>query len=526
MKQTQTSAVDLKGKMSRATVSKSRADKSKDKDKDRGGSTSVPVPPVNTDVIPGRFTETDWGTLLDKEEGEDFSVDIVGDIVNSALHIIYENYIQRQLYPYTVTQARDAILQIIEWQFLARDEGEETPEDNFTWQEEEEPQPSVPDAWAQGSVPRQPPPPLSPPASEADTDVTSVSRISEPEILEDLPTSINETGTIVEADETYAPVERPTETKEEEAKEEDTEETKMASEKPVEAKPRKFKYKPYRGPLRSAGLRGITKTLDETDKELDLAEQRARDPTPEKKDIFEHMPSSCHSILKVQAGRPPGSKDVTYDDKGNVVSVIRLDPERLPSHRVRTKFAIVDPAVEAAHARLIAMRTGRYISSTDKALKTNGFTAKSSNEPTEYIRSGQNSKGGGQVMASAMTVGSSNTMTMQMRAAYESNAISGGITPLPPPLIESMELSPGVVVKEGNRVKRGPKLQLRHGEAVTSAKLRSLRSIGVRDGNGHQQLTVAQILSSQSPILRPLHSTEPVPPIVPRPSHSPQESAV
>ena len=60
MKQTQTSAVDLKGKMSRATVSKSRADKSKDKDKDRGGSTSVPVPPVNTDVIPGRFTETDW----------------------------------------------------------------------------------------------------------------------------------------------------------------------------------------------------------------------------------------------------------------------------------------------------------------------------------------------------------------------------------------------------------------------------------------------------------------------------------
>ena len=40
--------------------------------------------------------------------------------------------------------------------------------------------------------------------------------------------------------------------------------------------------------------------------------------------------------------------------------------------RVKTKFAIVDPAVEAAHARLIAMRTGRYISSTDKASNTNG----------------------------------------------------------------------------------------------------------------------------------------------------------
>ncbi|XP_071808551.1 uncharacterized protein [Asterias amurensis] len=501
--------------MSRATVSKSRADKSKDKDKDRGGSTSVPVPPVNTDVIPGRFTETDWGSLLDKEEGEDFIVDIVGDVVNSALHIIYENYIQKQLYPYTVTQARDAILQIIEWQFLARDEGEEIPEENFTWQEEEEPQPCIPDAWAQGSVPRQPQPPVSPAMSEADTEVTSISRLSEPEILDDLPTTINETtGTIAEADETYAPVPKPEQIKEEameEVKDENTSEPEKTE--PVEVKPRKPKYKPHRGPLRSAGLRNITKTLDETDLELQLAEQQQRDPTPEKKDIFEHMPSSCHSILKVQAGRPPGSKDVTYDEKGNVVSVIKLDAERLPSHRVKTKFAIVDPAVEAAHARLIAMRTGRYISSTDKASNTNGS-----------VRNGQNSKTGGNIMASAMTVGSGNTMTTHMRTAFESNTVSGGITPLPPPLIESMELSPGVIVKEGNRIKRGPKLQLRHGEAVTSAKLRSLRPIG-RDGNTQQQITVEHILSSRSPILRPLHSTEPIPPIIHRPS-PPQESAV
>lgn len=46
--------------MSRQSVSKSRADKTKEKDKDRGGSTSVPVPPVNSDVVLGRFTETDW----------------------------------------------------------------------------------------------------------------------------------------------------------------------------------------------------------------------------------------------------------------------------------------------------------------------------------------------------------------------------------------------------------------------------------------------------------------------------------
>lgn len=52
--------------------------------------------------------------MLDKEDGEDFVVDVVGDIIDSALNVIYDNYIQTQLFPYTVLQARDAILQIIE----------------------------------------------------------------------------------------------------------------------------------------------------------------------------------------------------------------------------------------------------------------------------------------------------------------------------------------------------------------------------------------------------------------------------
>ena len=77
-----------------------------------------------------------------------------------------------------------------------------------------------------------------------------------------------------------------------------------------------------------------------------------------------------------------------------------------------------------------------------------------------------------------------------------------------------MELSPGVVVKEGNRIKRGPKLQLRNSD-VTSAKLRSLRPVAA-DVNGHK-LTVAEIITSQSPVLRPLQSTDPIPPIIPRP---------
>ena len=47
-------------------------------------------------------------------------------------------------------------------------------------------------------------------------------------------------------------------------------------------------------------------------------------------------------------------------------------------------------------------------------------------------------------------------------ASNQYGRANDGVTPLPPPLIEAMELAPGVVVKEGDRVKRGPR-QVRTG---------------------------------------------------------------
>jgi hypothetical protein len=42
---------------------------------------------------------------------------------------------------------------------------------------------------------------------------------------------------------------------------------------------------------------------------------------------------------------------------------------------VRTNFTIVDPAVEAAQARLEAMRTGRFVPSSQKKSKNKFMTA-------------------------------------------------------------------------------------------------------------------------------------------------------
>ena len=75
--------------------------------------------------------------MLDHDDGDEFVTDIIEEVCTSALDIIYKNYIEKQLIPYTVSQARDAIVQIIEWQFLTRDEGEGNVETDPGWIEDE-----------------------------------------------------------------------------------------------------------------------------------------------------------------------------------------------------------------------------------------------------------------------------------------------------------------------------------------------------------------------------------------------------
>ena len=52
--------------------------------------------------------------MLEKDGSEEFVEDIVDDLITVTLDKCYELYIDRQLLPFTVTQAKDAILSIIE----------------------------------------------------------------------------------------------------------------------------------------------------------------------------------------------------------------------------------------------------------------------------------------------------------------------------------------------------------------------------------------------------------------------------
>ena len=52
--------------------------------------------------------------MLDHDDEDDFVSDIVEEVCSSAVDIIYQKYLERQLVPYIVLQAKDAILQITE----------------------------------------------------------------------------------------------------------------------------------------------------------------------------------------------------------------------------------------------------------------------------------------------------------------------------------------------------------------------------------------------------------------------------
>ena len=52
--------------------------------------------------------------MLDRHDGDEFITDIIEDLSSQVMDNIFVEYISRQLIPYTVLQAREAMVQIIQ----------------------------------------------------------------------------------------------------------------------------------------------------------------------------------------------------------------------------------------------------------------------------------------------------------------------------------------------------------------------------------------------------------------------------
>ncbi|KAM5125124.1 uncharacterized protein ACMZJ9_022446, partial [Mantella aurantiaca] len=379
----------------RVNASKSRSDKS------RSTGTAPPNPPISIDIIPGRFSQQDWLTMAATEEGEELVGEMMDYLLSRVMEECHRVYLESQLIPYTVSQAWDAMIHMVEWTFISRDEGEDETYPQKTWQEE--PQPCTNDSWAQGCVPI-----IQPvltghsslqassnhlitciPEQEAETKPPEEETFQSPDPSEDQhPSSQNPPPNDKPEEETFhspdpsedqlpssqesdspsndkpeetsettdsPPNDKPEETSKtpDSAPKDKAKETSKTPKSPSIIKPtppsnppkNKTGYRPYRGPLRSAGLKNITKSLEETEKEIFLEESMK-----EESGLHENlnlMPTSLHNILKIQLGRPPQKKGVLYDDAGNVLSVPKLELAKLPQRHVRPGIEVLDPGKEA-----------------------------------------------------------------------------------------------------------------------------------------------------------------------------------
>ncbi|XP_029565487.1 uncharacterized protein C2orf81 homolog isoform X2 [Salmo trutta] len=104
------------------------------------------------DIVPGRLTEAAWVTMTTQDNGEEVVAEIMGELEAVVMDRCYQLYLQKQLVPFTATWAYESLVQMSDWLFLARDEGE-GPESATLWGEDTEPEPCKSDSWAEGCVP-------------------------------------------------------------------------------------------------------------------------------------------------------------------------------------------------------------------------------------------------------------------------------------------------------------------------------------------------------------------------------------
>jgi len=399
----------------------------------RGGSQSVSAPVISTDIIPGKMTNADWDGIMNDENDSHIVGSIVDDILQETLDKCYESYIWQQVLPYTAIHTKNTLLQIVEWHFLSRDYGEQDIGRDRGWTEESEPEPTMIDSWAQGSVPVVVRTQSTTVSATSDEMPISGRRIPDKELASSNMISesyMSETeGTVTGTVEPSIP-EVPEEA---ELEQDDMSEVAKSPEPPAPLKKtgkKKSSYKKYLGAVpKPAPIEEDTPKSSNTPKETTSPSNIAK------------LTSSQKSLLKLQAGRPPGNREVTFDDHGNVVGVMKLNSRNLPKHRVRVIYNVVDPKDEAISLKSAALRGGKI--SMLRSSKINKYA-----EPVPPI-----SPKGNHLSRTPLGTGKS----VRINALFPRDGKRHTkIDPVPPTMLETIDASPGVSVFEGGMTKVGP----------------------------------------------------------------------
>jgi len=84
--------------------------KSSGKDQNKGDK----QPPSVIEIVPGKFNETDWLSLLEIDDTEDFIADIFESIWTETTKQIQQIYIRKQLLPFTLMMTENALSNVIQ----------------------------------------------------------------------------------------------------------------------------------------------------------------------------------------------------------------------------------------------------------------------------------------------------------------------------------------------------------------------------------------------------------------------------
>lgn len=437
-----------------------------------------PIIPVTNDIIPGKFNENQWNFMIDQENGQEFVLDIVDEIVGCTIKVIYDKYIQSQLRPYSVDAAKDLLLQIIELRFLAHDKGEELPENNTTWLEDEEPTPCVTDSWSQGSVPVQqcPSRPLSARSDSGRESIPETEPPSQPSREE-----------VKKCDD---------DKKQDQEKSEECFVDKLYQDvfllaDILPSPPSASKVSTLNG-RRKAGVkttgkrRKQLKPIAQDDKSCDDEKCLTTDGNP--------LQTTSNPIQKMRNGRPPAEPEVTFDEQGNIVAMVRLSTDKLPTHRVKTRYNIIDPhngnlAPSNQPSRLMTTKESVLSHLRDTQGSSVISTKKRSHDKQIFISPSFKSNYSLEVM---------------------SKEDDQTIKPLPPPLMDSMNIAAGVLIREGQVVRKGAEM---HIGQKTKEDILNLHPVGSLSKK--QTISVSDVIGTTSPVIRQIRLADPIPPIVP-----------
>ncbi|XP_035179844.1 uncharacterized protein C2orf81 homolog isoform X2 [Oxyura jamaicensis] len=327
----------------RAAASRLRGDKSRPP-------TAAAVP---TDVVPGRLSEAQWLALVAAEEGDEDVGDVLAELLGRVMEECFHVYLARQVgspappagrcgrrprgplfagrtghrggscarqrVPFTVSQARDAMLRVAEWRFLARDEGDAELRGDGAWREDEEPAPCAIDTWAQGSVPilQEHPSPC-----PGDREVSSTDPVlSEAECASSAPRSVP------------APSHTPL----------PQDGALTAPQPPRGRSSSSHGPAPRPAPLSPAAPRPRRQPRHQP---RPLPGRKSPEPLAQTEDGGDGLllPLSCRPLLKIQTGRPPRSKARVCDKPSTMLGTSRPDPAR---RWIRPQVEVLDPGMEA-----------------------------------------------------------------------------------------------------------------------------------------------------------------------------------